>query len=286
MLWVLFLEGQRYVELLAVCMCFFRGFTYFRTFKMTRMFVRLTLEVVKEMYTFLIIVAYSTIAFGMMYAVLVPNVIDSAFKAWMTAYELLMGTYTTEGFNGLQWLCFTSASLVNVIIMLNLLIAILGDAYEQAQLSAKENDTLEMLRIVIEYESMIFWRRSSGSPSVLVKCWALNTARARGEWEGKVNQITKSVREEIKRGEIKSDERAKAQVAKLATVSEKVTVIEEKFTGLSNMNTTMELRCGLVEERLGARLGEVERSLGRRVKAIEEKMDRVVSAVKRKVGGR
>ena len=195
--WILFLHTSQYVDLIAVCMCFFRGFTYFRTFKMTRLFVRLTLEVVKEMYSFLIIFAYSTIAFGMMYAVLVPEQIESAFKAWMTAYELLMGTYSTDGFHGLQWMCFTFASLVNVIIMFNLLIAILGDAYEQAQMSAKENDTLEMLRIIIEYESMLFWKRGFGQKSVFSLCAASQNSDLFAHWGGKILVISSEINNQI-----------------------------------------------------------------------------------------
>ena len=195
--WIVCHHYSQYIDLLAVCMCFFRGFTYFRTFKMTRLFVRLTLEVVKEMYSFLIIFAYSTIAFGMMYAVLVPEQIDGAFRAWMTAYELLMGTYSTDGFHDLQWACFTFASLVNVIIMFNLLIAILGDAYEQAQMSAKENDTLEMLRIVIEYESMLFWRRNYGQRSIFSLCAPSNSAELFGHWGGKILEISSTVTKEI-----------------------------------------------------------------------------------------
>lgn len=201
LLWVYFFKGYQYVELCVVCMCFLRGFTYFRTFKMTRMYVRLTLEVVKEMYSFLIVFAYAIIAFGMMYAVLVPLQVHSAFEAWMTAYELLMGSYTTEGYQAMQWLCFTSASLVNVIIMLNLLISILGDAYEHTHTYAKENDTLEMLRIVIEYESMLFWRRNAGQQMVPTLCRVAGGQGVTEEWEGKINQITKRIKEELNQNE-------------------------------------------------------------------------------------
>ena len=201
LLWVYYFKGYQYIELCVVCMCFLRGFTYFRTFKMTRMYVRLTLEVVKEMYSFLVVFAYAIIAFGMMYAVLVPLQVHSAFGAWMTAYELLMGSYTTEGYQSLQWLCFTFASLVNVIIMLNLLISILGDAYEHTHTYAKENDTLEMLRIVIEYESMLFWRRSAGQQMIPTLCRVAGGQGASEEWEGKINQITKRIKEELNQNE-------------------------------------------------------------------------------------
>lgn len=156
------------LNLIVVVLCFFRGFTFFRTFKMTRMFVRLTLDVVKEMYSFLIILAYSTLSFGMIYAVLFN--VSSPVEAWTMGYMILMGDYTTEGFGFVQWLCFTAVTLVNIIIMLNLLISILGDAYGKAQELSLVNDTLAQLSLVLEYESLMFWRQHLEGSTVLNIC--------------------------------------------------------------------------------------------------------------------
>lgn len=156
------------LNLAVVALCFFRGFTFFRTFKLTRMFVRLTLDVVQEMYSFLIILAYSTLSFGMIYAVLFN--VSSPVEAWTMGYMILMGDYTTEGFGFIQWLCFTAVTLVNIIIMLNLLISILGDAYGKAQECALVNDTLGQLYLILEYESLMFWQRKVKSLTVLHIC--------------------------------------------------------------------------------------------------------------------
>ena len=199
--WVIqtLLENQRreLLQFLVVALCFTRGFTYFRTFKMTRLFVRMTLEVIKEMYSFLAILLYSTFAFGLMYSALDPDELHSLGQAWAVAYELIMGQFNNKDYGFTQWLCFTSASLLNVIIMLNLLISILGDAYERAQMSAKENDLCEMLRLVIEYESMLFWRRAYGQPCVVIKCCSNSGAAVSDEWEGRVARMIKGVNEEI-----------------------------------------------------------------------------------------
>jgi len=226
LLWIYCFRRHQYVELCVVCMCFLRGFTYFRTFKMTRMYVRLTLEVVKEMYSFLVVFAYAIIAFGMMYAVLVPVHISSAFEAWMTAYELLMGTYSTEGYGSLQWLCFTSASLVNVIIMLNLLISILGDAYEHSHTYARENDALEMIRIVIEYESMLFWRRDEGIPMVPTLCRVAEGQGNTEEWEGKIHQITKRIKDELVQNEHYMTTRSAQVKSAIVTLESQVQTVD------------------------------------------------------------
>jgi len=190
-------EPREHLHFLVVALCFVRGFTFFRTFKMTRLFVRMTLEVIKEIYSFLAILLYSTFAFGLMYSSLNPVKLDSLGKAWAVAYELIMGQFNNSEYEFTQWLCFTVASLLNVIIMLNLLISILGDAYERAQMSAKENDLSEMLRLVIEYESMLIWRRACGQPCVVIKCCSNNGAAVTDEWEGRLSRMIKGVNEEI-----------------------------------------------------------------------------------------
>ena len=198
-LWIVYTQDSAPVkplQFLVVALCFIRGFTFFRTFKMTRLFVRMTIEVIKEIYSFLVILLYSTFAFGMMYAALNPEQ-QSLGEAWAVAYELLMGEFNNENYNWMQWLCFSASSLLNVIIMLNLLISILGDSYERAQMSAKENDLSEMLRLVIEYESMLFWRRNYGEPCVLIKCAANKAAVITDEWEGRVARMIKGVNEEL-----------------------------------------------------------------------------------------
>ena len=227
LLWIFYFKGHQYVELCVICMCFLRGFTYFRTFKMTRMYVRLTLEVIKEMYSFLVVFAYAIIAFGMMYAVLVPVQVTSAFRAWMTAYELLMGTYSTDGYESLQWLCFTCASLVNVIIMLNLLISILGDAYEHSHTYAKENDTLEMLRIIIEYESMLFWRRNTGVPMIPTLCRVPEGQGSNDEWEGKIKQITKRIKDELTLNERYMTERSGLMEGRIEGLKGEIGTVDE-----------------------------------------------------------
>lgn len=85
-------------------------------------------------------------------------------------YMILMGDYTTEGFGFIQWLCFTAVTLVNIIIMLNLLIFILGDAYGKAQEASLVNDTLGQLNVILEYESLMFWRGQVKQVSVLSIC--------------------------------------------------------------------------------------------------------------------
>ena len=158
------------ITLPMVMLCFLRGFTYFRTFKMTRVYVYMTIKVVKEVYSFLAILAYSTVAFGICLSVLTGH--STVTESWTTAFTLLMGEFDTTDFVSLEWVLFVCASIVNVIIMLNLLVSILGDAFEKTQKSIAENDLHLQIVAVLEYERLLFWRRcNQNSPATtLVRC--------------------------------------------------------------------------------------------------------------------
>jgi hypothetical protein len=84
-------------------------------------------------------------------------------------YELDMGAFGTENYDLLDWICFVFASIVNIIIMLNLLISILGDAFSRVSEKADEADATEMLHIIVELETLMVWKRNSGTRNYLQK---------------------------------------------------------------------------------------------------------------------
>ena len=65
-----------------------------------------------------------------------------------------MGSFDSDTSNVLQYTCYILACLINVIIMLNLLISILGDAFEQFQMESVELDKQAMLEGILEIEKL------------------------------------------------------------------------------------------------------------------------------------
>ena len=67
-----------------------------------------------------------------------------------------------KGFNeenigsGLEFTFYMLASVVNVIIILNLLISILRDNFQKFQIDSVRLDRIEMLDLIIEYEKLMF----------------------------------------------------------------------------------------------------------------------------------
>mmetsp|Transcript_25099 Transcript_25099/g.24724 ORF Transcript_25099/g.24724 Transcript_25099/m.24724 type:complete len:327 (+) Transcript_25099:534-1514(+) len=146
---------------------FLRGLVYFRTFDKTRFYVRLIIRAAFDTVTFLMILLYSTFGFAVLY-VSATNHFDIE-TAWKASFELDMGGFANDGFDWAEYSTFTLASILNVILMLNLLISILGKSFDDFQQSQVSMDTKEMLDVVIEFESLMFWARNRGSRTYLQK---------------------------------------------------------------------------------------------------------------------
>ena len=71
----------------------------------------------------------------------------------------MFGNYegTDSGIYFMQYIVYFGATVINVVLMLNLLISILGDSYERFQLEQAIVDIKEKARISMELQSMMFW---------------------------------------------------------------------------------------------------------------------------------
>ena len=195
---VLGVTWHRNIRLFLCLMCLLRGFTLFHSFRMTRIFVYLTLSVITEMYSFLIIMAYSVFAFGICSSVLVED--TSLTTSWTNAFRLVLGDFESGNFSLVEWLVFMCAAIVNVIIMLNLLVSILGDAYEKTRISLHEHDLYMMLVPLLEYEYLSYWRRNEGQPTILTSCSRVQTSDQDSDWSGVVVDLKNTVRREMETG--------------------------------------------------------------------------------------
>jgi len=250
------LEYQRNVRLILALLCLLRGFTYFRSFRTTRVFVYMTLAVIKEMYSFLFIMAYSVFAFGVCTSVLLGH--TTLGDSWTSAFSLVLGDFDSSTFGFMEWTIFSCAAIINVVIMLNLLVSILGDAYGMTQMSVRENDLYMMLELVNEYESLMFWRRSAGTPVIMFTCdRALDAESA--DWAGQVSKITEKVKEEVG----KSTETIESRVAELKEEQAKATKTIEQNTEMQNTGLkAVETELRTVEQRMTAMEGKLEAILG------------------------
>ena len=191
-------EAPIFVAYLLAAFTLLRGITGFRCFSGTRYYVRLVFDSAANIKDFLFLFFYVTLAFGVL-----TNLSQSesiAFQAiWINSYSLNLGSFGEFQEINISYLIFFFATIINVIIMLNLLISILGDSFDKFQISAAEIDYMEMVDVIKEIETVMIWKRHRTDKGYLI---VLDLFRDQGgsdesKWEGKISKISKDIRYEI-----------------------------------------------------------------------------------------
>jgi hypothetical protein len=187
-------DTDKMLTALTVFICWIRGITYFRTFKYTRIFVNMILSAVRDTSSFLIIILYTTIPYATLFKISeVPEERRNLVGTLTLAYEQALSSFDTEKYSAGQWIIFILASIINCIIMLNLLISILGDSYERVQVSLVESDYSQMLEVIIELEKLMIWNRYKGSAAYLHQCGYPDDEYSQDEWEGKIRVLQDTI---------------------------------------------------------------------------------------------
>ena len=84
--------------------------------------------------------------------------------------------------------------------MLNLLISIIGDTYDKVQEGQVVANTRELLYMVREIESLMYWKRTKKEKHFLHTCTsALKVEHDDDSWSGKIRQIYKTIVESERR---------------------------------------------------------------------------------------
>ena len=115
--------------------------------------VRLLSMVIADMQVFFIILAYSTIAFSFILFLNKPG----HFENYLTiAYRVDLGDFEDDNETIFDEIIFFFATLINPLIMMNLLISIMANTYQRVK---EENDIAnfqELTGMILEIEKLMF----------------------------------------------------------------------------------------------------------------------------------
>ena len=166
------LETQRSLASVSVCFLWFKVFDWLRLFDGTAFFILLIEETLSSIRAFLIIMVVWYMMFGSAIYILnmsLPadqSIMPEVSKVWLldafqNQYELSLGEYQLESYEEaesrrlmLYALFFASTFLIQ-IMFLNMLIAIMGDAFEHATEDKANNATITKVRIMGDYIELI-----------------------------------------------------------------------------------------------------------------------------------
>lgn len=173
----------------------------FRLFRRTRYLIRMIQEIVWDMWPFLIVYFYSIFSFAWLFLVLDESngkdETDSYSSSWLKVYMFNFGQYDTGSYEVLQWISLIVTTTVNPLLMMNLLIAVMGDTYDRVQQDIVVADLKEIASQLYDIESVMFWRRNKGRPTYFQICayseGMSDSISMDDIWEGKVRQVTKAI---------------------------------------------------------------------------------------------
>ena len=190
----LIIDTPDYLGLELVTLCYWaRAIGYFRIFNKYRYLLRVIMEIIKDMIPFFLILFTSSIAFSMLLCVSQGDI--SFYSAFVSVYLLDQTNFFFKLDSIENVLVFFLASLLNPIIMLNLLIAIMGDTYDRVQEDQIVADYREMTELILEAEYLIFWNKLR-SPvfNFITRCdYMRNLNLEKNEWMGKIRAVKKSL---------------------------------------------------------------------------------------------
>jgi sigma54-dependent transcription regulator len=106
----------------------------------------------------------------------------------------LSDNWSTQDLNAIFWVIFFISSIMNPIVLLNMLIAIMSDTYDRVQEDQVVADCKEMAGLIMQAEGMIFWRRKMSKKGYLQRCdYVRHLTSETTEWMGKIRAIKKSI---------------------------------------------------------------------------------------------
>ena len=151
-------EINRIISSLAVLVMWLKFLFYLRLFAPYAALIRMVVEICKDISVFAVLFILAVVGFGNAYYILSLNMPTdnrkemagtNFFQALIYSYRNGLGDFNTNHFNEtdisiLLWFIFVSQTVLIQIVLLNLLIAIMGDTFNKVTEKKEESKLREM----------------------------------------------------------------------------------------------------------------------------------------------
>jgi hypothetical protein len=175
-----------------VIITWFKAISYFRLIESTRYFINLLFAICADSIPFLAFLLTVTFAMSILYTILLDSG-EGYYYFLKKTWELNLGDFDTGDYGYFMYAVFFCHTLVNPIILLNLLISIMGDTYEKVNSQLAWADGKELITMIIEGENIMFWNRNQNYKEYLHYCVrklrGVNNDQGMKKLRGKVQQI-------------------------------------------------------------------------------------------------
>ena len=266
-----------------------RGITVFRLFVGTRFYIELIFRSLNDIKYFFLMFAYSTFTFG--FLLMISRDEGLSFNSiWGESYDLNFGNYqdSSNGVYFMQYIAYFGATVINVMLMLNLLISILGDSYERFQLEQAIVDIKEKARISMELQSMMFWTNEQSLLKYIRLCNFAFQDEEEQDWEGRIRfidrKIDKSIKELIESNKL-SDTKviASSKSIEIKIEEGKFPLLESKITSMEGKITSVECKICDISASLDSKMTSMESKISDINTSLEGKMSDISTTLEGKI---
>ena len=185
------------------------------------------------------------------------------------------------------YLTVVGATIINVILMLNLLISILGDKYDLFMVEKKVYDLKEKIDFSLEIQTTLFWKRNYNQPKyfyLITNAFDDEDENQSDDWQGKIVFLEK--RQERKLEELNQKSNEIKEILKGA-LQDKNSVgssgnLETKIKGVDDKIIEVEKKIMGIEQRVDARMNGVEQKISgvqQEIKAVEQNIGNRINEV-------
>jgi WD40 repeat protein len=131
-----------------------RGISYLRIFNDTRYLIQLIQNVITDIKSFSIILAYSTFSFSIIQVVQEGNH-QGYLSHLKEAFMVNLGQLSIDDSkSGLTWIILALMGILNLLILLNMLISIMGDTFSRTKENSEIANYQEIAQMVLETETV------------------------------------------------------------------------------------------------------------------------------------
>ena len=186
--------------LLSLCQSV-KAFQIFSLFKSTRVQLRIVIEIVKDMVPFMLFVFATTLTVSILYTSATPeqSLTDRTFTDFlMHVYRLDFGDFDPDSYSSLEIAIFILAVVIVPLVLLNMLIAIMGDSFDRVMEDKERRDYQEMVGLVYRYEAIVdtlcYLKKKKSKEKAWKYIWYTEFLKEEGEevieaWQGRVRGI-------------------------------------------------------------------------------------------------
>jgi hypothetical protein len=187
-------EDEQFIAALAILFNWLRLMGFLRAFSSLRFYIRIILEITRRSIPFLFIFILFVIAVA--YCLMALRDSDEFEEYWQLSYRLAYGDFEEEYPGHKERTIFLVATILMPLIMLNLLIAIMGDIFSTIIDNAVVADTQERLWWLVE--NAVFsacYRKARFKMLHMVTIHRGDEAEE--EWEGQMRALKRDFRHKV-----------------------------------------------------------------------------------------